>query len=307
MLIFHSFRRSFPRFSRSFSTEGCASHSIDRSLWPIDERWIETTKNFTSVIYQRIEERVEPDIRVSDIWLWQNGPSVNNVIWISKAIVSITSYCHLLALRARSLCTGEEKSLVSNASYLIDDWTNDRCLLSKHCSSLRSQTWVRGVILNQQRTRWPLDFVLVTDLDQYLCSHIETIRTICPIVNENKDQLIGRLNQSSLRLFLQSKSSPTNDSFMTKFFRRYVSFLTSLLMLVEIYCKYVLNELNDHIDISRNLWKNLNMADGRSLDQVEVRRSQSIQSDKSFLSRRIRRSCSSWVGEWREIRASWSI
>jgi hypothetical protein len=44
-------------------------------------------------------------------------------------------------------------------------------------------------------------------------------------------------------------------------------------MCIEIYCKYIHNELTDHIDISRNLWKNLNMEDGRSLDEVEVIRS----------------------------------
>lgn len=94
---------------------------------------------------------------------------------------------------------------------------------------------------------------------------------ICPIVNENRDQLINRFSQSAVSSFLQTKSSPSNDSYLIKFFQRYFSFLTHLLMIVEIYCKYILNELNDHIDTSRNLWKNLNMADGRSLDQVEVK------------------------------------
>ena len=41
-------------------------------------------------------------------------------------------------------------------------------------------------------------------------------------------------------------------------------------MSIEIYSKSVENELTDYIDTSRNLWKNLNMEDGRSLDEVEV-------------------------------------
>ena len=49
-------------------------------------------------------------------------------------------------------------------------------------------------------------------------------------------------------------------------------------MLIEMYSKYIQNELNEYVDITRNLWKNLNMADGRSLDEVEVNneRSQEI-------------------------------
>ena len=46
--------------------------------------------------------------------------------------------------------------------------------------------------------------------------------------------------------------------------------LTHVLMMTEMYCRYVLNELNHHIEISRNLWKNLNMEDGRALEEVEV-------------------------------------
>ncbi len=56
-----------------------------------------------------------------------------------------------------------------------------------------------------------------------------------------------------------------------QFIERYLQFLTHILMIIEMYSKYVLNELNDYIDTSRNLWKNLNMEDGRSLDEVEVR------------------------------------
>lgn len=42
-------------------------------------------------------------------------------------------------------------------------------------------------------------------------------------------------------------------------------------MIIEIYSKYIQNEFIDYIDTTRNLWKNLNMEDGRSLDEVEVR------------------------------------
>ena len=56
-----------------------------------------------------------------------------------------------------------------------------------------------------------------------------------------------------------------------QFIERYLQFLTHILMIIEMYSKYVQSELSDHIDTSRNLWKNLNMEDGRSLDEVEVR------------------------------------
>lgn len=61
-----------------------------------------------------------------------------------------------------------------------------------------------------------------------------------------------------------------------QFIDKYFQFITHVLMIIEMYSKYVQNEFNDHIDTSRNLWKNLNMEDGRSLDEVEVRKSQPI-------------------------------
>lgn len=93
---------------------------------------------------------------------------------------------------------------------------------------------------------------------------------ILPIVNQTKDQVFDRYNQSPLFSFLRRKSSSTNQLYVINFFHRYMNALTSLFTTMETYCNYVLNELNDYMDISRSLWKNVNMADGRSLDEVEV-------------------------------------
>ena len=52
---------------------------------------------------------------------------------------------------------------------------------------------------------------------------------------------------------------------------RYVQLVTNALMVVEMHSKSIQNELDHYTDASRNLWKSLNMEDGRSLDGVEVR------------------------------------
>lgn len=126
---------------------------------------------------------------------------------------------------------------------------------------------------------------LVNNLDHFLCSHTDSLRRFCPIVDQTSDQIIERYGDLFfLSIFKKnSTSSETNnesDSGTNKqrkerrfqFIDRYFQLITQILMVVEMYSKYVQNELNDYIDTSRNLWKNLNMEDGRSLDEVEVRR-----------------------------------
>ena len=122
----------------------------------------------------------------------------------------------------------------------------------------------------------------MTNLDQFLCSHIDSVRNICPIVNQTSDEIIERYGDLFFLSFLNkhSRSSPvdTNPDHIVQirkekklqFFERYFQFLTNFLMIIEMYAKYIQNELIDYIDTSRNLWKTLNMEDGRSLDEVEV-------------------------------------
>ncbi|CAF2392012.1 unnamed protein product [Rotaria sp. Silwood2] len=55
-----------------------------------------------------------------------------------------------------------------------------------------------------------------------------------------------------------------------KFIQQLSQFLTNSLMMIEIYSKSIQNQLNGHVDSYRNLWKNLNMEDGRSLDEVDL-------------------------------------
>jgi hypothetical protein len=113
--------------------------------------------------------------------------------------------------------------------------------------------------------------------------HVDSIRRLCPIVDQSSDEIIENYGDLFFLSFFNknSKSSSVNDhsnhvinirkekKFL--FIERYFQFLTNILMIIEMYSTYIRNELIDHIDISRNLWKNLNMEDGRSLDEVEVR------------------------------------
>lgn len=131
-----------------------------------------------------------------------------------------------------------------------------------------------------------IHLVLVNNLDNFLCKHVDSIRRICPIVDQTSDEIIEHYGDLFFLSFFNkdSKSSSINSysNHITnirkekkfQFIERYFQFLTSILMIIEMYSKYIHNELNDYIDTSRNLWKNLNMEDGRSLDEVEVRKFQ---------------------------------
>ncbi len=124
---------------------------------------------------------------------------------------------------------------------------------------------------------------LVNNLDHFLCSHIDSLRRLCPIVDQTSDEIIEHYGDLFFLSFFTKNSASssmnghsnhgTNNRKERKFqfIERYLQFLTHILMIIEMYSKYIQNELNDHIDTSRNLWKNLNMEDGRSLDGVEVR------------------------------------
>jgi hypothetical protein len=120
-------------------------------------------------------------------------------------------------------------------------------------------------------------------LDQFLCSRIDSLRQLCPIVDQTSDEVIERYGDLFFFSYFTKNSASTSMNDHSnhgtnnrrekkfQFIERYLQFLTHILMIIEMYSKYVLNELNDYIDTSRNLWKNLNMEDGRSLDEVEVR------------------------------------
>jgi hypothetical protein len=123
----------------------------------------------------------------------------------------------------------------------------------------------------------------VKNLDHFLCSHIDTIRYFCPIVNQTSDEVFNRYSdlfflsftpENSPLCSVNSNSNPIiniRKEKKFKFIDRYFKFVTNILMIIEMYSKYIQNELNDYMDTSRNLWKNLNMEDGRSLDEVEVK------------------------------------
>ena len=126
---------------------------------------------------------------------------------------------------------------------------------------------------------------LVNPFDPFLCSQVDTIRYVCPLVNQTKDEVIERCSDLFQLTFPPKNSSactsngsltstlhPPRNRYLMKWVVRSFQLLTKVLMVTEMYCKYVLNELNDHIEISRNLWKNLNMEDGRALEEVEVNR-----------------------------------
>lgn len=121
-------------------------------------------------------------------------------------------------------------------------------------------------------------------MDEFLCTYVDSIRRFCPIVNQTSDEIIERYgdlfylsyfnktNKSSSTVNRNSNSVINNRKEKTfQFIQRYFHFLTKFLMTIETYSKYIQNEFIDYIDTSRNLWKNLNMEDGRSLDEVEVR------------------------------------
>lgn len=104
-----------------------------------------------------------------------------------------------------------------------------------------------------------------------------TVRRFCPIVNQTCHELLERYGD----LLFASTVNPTpkaDPDVVTPvrrekkvhFTDRYVQFVTSALMVVEMHSKSVQHELDDYVDASRNLWKSLNMEDGRSLDRVEV-------------------------------------
>ncbi len=121
---------------------------------------------------------------------------------------------------------------------------------------------------------------LVNNLDHFLCSRIDSLRQLCPIVEQTSDEIIERygdlfffsfFNKNSASSSINGHSTNNRRERKFQFIERYLQFLTHILMIIEMYSKYIQNELNDHIDTSRNLWKNLNMEDGRSLDEVEVR------------------------------------
>ncbi|CAF3377809.1 unnamed protein product [Rotaria sp. Silwood1] len=120
----------------------------------------------------------------------------------------------------------------------------------------------------------------VNKLDQYLCSHIDSIRNICPIIDHTSDEVIERYSDLFFLSFTNKnmKSSTVNNNSNNvnniheekrfKFNQPLSQFLTNILMMIENYSKYIHHELNSHIDRYRNLWKKLNMEDGRSLDEV---------------------------------------
>ncbi|CAF0730512.1 unnamed protein product [Rotaria sordida] len=124
-------------------------------------------------------------------------------------------------------------------------------------------------------------YIYVNKLDDYLCSHIDSIRNICPIVDRTSNEVIERysdvfflsfMNKNSKSSTIHSNSNNINNIHEEKSFKviqRFSQFLTNILMMIEIYSKSIQNELNDHIDACRNLWKTLNMEDGRSLDAVD--------------------------------------
>lgn len=121
-------------------------------------------------------------------------------------------------------------------------------------------------------------------MDSYLCSHIDTFRCRFPFVNLTFTEVIQRYSDSFLFSFMSKhfKSSSTMNSNLNdvtyddeqnqfNITTRFFAMLTNILMTVEIYSKCIKNELNDQINRSRRLWKKLNVEDGRSLDEVDVR------------------------------------
>lgn len=120
-------------------------------------------------------------------------------------------------------------------------------------------------------------------LDQYLCSRIDSIRYMCPIIDRTSNEVIECYSDKIFPPFigktLRSSSVNSNSSnaktdyqenqynLVQKFF----GFVTNFLMAIEMYSTCILHELNEHINASRKLWKKLNLEDGRSLDDVDVR------------------------------------
>lgn len=150
------------------------------------------------------------------------------------------------------------------------------------CSSFRKQCLRTDEHLCNQFSSLS---TLVNPLDPFLCSQVDSIRYVCPLVNQTKDEVIERCSDLFQLIFSPKNSAACTSNgsstsalqshrnrYLMKWVVRSFQLLTKVLIIVEMYCKYVLNELNDHIEISRNLWKNLNMEDGRALEEVEVNR-----------------------------------
>ncbi|CAF4637097.1 unnamed protein product [Rotaria socialis] len=127
-------------------------------------------------------------------------------------------------------------------------------------------------------------YTYVNKLDHYLCSYIDTIRYFCPIVDHTSNEVFKRCGDLLFLSFIHKHSESSTTTTTTTnmehipeenkfyFIQRFSQCLTSLLVIIELYSKYIRNELNDHIGRSRALWKKLNMEDGRSLDEVDVRK-----------------------------------
>ena len=120
---------------------------------------------------------------------------------------------------------------------------------------------------------------LVNQLDYFLSSHIDSIRSICPIVDRTSDELIeyygdqfhlSFMNKNSISSSIANNIKNIHKEKRLQFFQSYFQFLTNILIIIEIYSKSIRNELHSYIDVSRNIWKNMNMVDGRTLDEVEV-------------------------------------
>ncbi|CAF3793843.1 unnamed protein product [Rotaria magnacalcarata] len=123
----------------------------------------------------------------------------------------------------------------------------------------------------------------VNKLDHYLCSYIDTIRYFCPILDHTFNEVFKRCSDllflSFIHKHFESSTTTTNSNSSNMehipeenkfyFIQRFSQCLTSLLVIIGLYSKYIRHELNDHIDRSRTLWKKLNMEDGRSLDEVD--------------------------------------
>lgn len=113
--------------------------------------------------------------------------------------------------------------------------------------------------------------------DGTLCSSLDSFRRLCPVVEQTADEFLehyGDLYFISI-FHKHSASSPDQITQPRKERKdpgaeRYFQFITNILMIIEIYSKHIQNEFFDYIGTSRNLWKTLNMEDGRSIEEVNV-------------------------------------
>ncbi|CAF1141959.1 unnamed protein product [Didymodactylos carnosus] len=143
----------------------------------------------------------------------------------------------------------------------------------------------------------------VNDVDTFLCHQLETIKCYCPILQETKDQVVGRysdliysikLNQSEYSEQLDNSQTAhysfskshnnirNNSKFIVNLWKESLSIITSLLLMFEMYAQNIQNELGDALNGCQMLWQNLNMEDGRALDDV-----QSFQEKLILLGRRM--------------------